>query len=727
MAFREYTFDDILESLKKQKKEYDLLKIKKAFLFGQKAHEGQFRKSGESYFNHPIATAIIIIELGMDNESIIAALLHDVIEDTEITADEVKRQFGADVAMLVEALTKLANIPFVTREDAQAENIRKMLLAMSEDIRVIIIKLADRLHNMRTIEGHKSEDKRRDIAKETLDIYAPIAHRLGIRPVKEELEDLAIRVLDPIAYKDIEESLAVKKEKRENYLRCIILRIEKRLNSVVPNIRIDGRVKSIHGIYRKMYMQGKSFEEIYDIYAIRIITDTVADCYNILGYIHEMFRLIPGRFKDYISTPKPNMYQSLHSTVMPREGIPFEVQIRTWEMHETAELGIAAHWKYKSGISKSDTQQDERLAWVRHLLENQKESVNPQDIVTNIKTDLAQDDVFAVTPRGDVINLPVGSCVIDFAYAIHTAVGNKMVGAKVDGRIVPIDYKVKTGEVIEILTTSSPHGPSRDWLSIVKTSEAKSKIRTWFKKEKRPENIERGKAEVERELRKNLIHITAEELEETIQKFAERQGLKTSEDFYAAIGYGGILFSRFLPRIKEKYKAAKKNVDVPSVDSLIKIKSHADDGVITVDGTDNCLVKLSKCCNPLPGDNIIGFVTRGHGISVHKRDCANVPRDMAHCEEPERWVRVKWTGNVSKSFQSTLTIHAIDRPQMVADVTMEIANMRLALHSVSAREVKDGNCIVVITISIESVEHLRNIVNRLSKINGVYSIERTGM
>lgn len=727
MAFREYTFDDILESLKKQKKEYDLLKIKKAFLFGQKAHEGQFRKSGESYFNHPIATAIIIIELGMDNESIIAALLHDVIEDTEITADEVKRQFGADVAMLVEALTKLANIPFVTREDAQAENIRKMLLAMSEDIRVIIIKLADRLHNMRTIEGHKSEDKRRDIAKETLDIYAPIAHRLGIRPVKEELEDLAIRVLDPIAYKDIEESLAVQKEKRENYLRSIILRIEKRLNSVVPNIRIDGRVKSIHGIYRKMYMQGKSFEEIYDIYAIRIITDTVADCYNILGYIHEMFRLIPGRFKDYISTPKPNMYQSLHSTVMPREGIPFEVQIRTWEMHETAELGIAAHWKYKSGISKSDTQQDERLAWVRHLLENQKESVNPQDIVTNIKTDLAQDDVFAVTPRGDVINLPVGSCVIDFAYAIHTAVGNKMVGAKVDGRIVPIDYKVKTGEVIEILTASSPHGPSRDWLSIVKTSEAKSKIRTWFKKEKRPENIERGKAEVERELRKNLIHITAEELEETIQKFAERQGLKTSEDFYAAIGYGGILFSRFLPRIKEKYKAAKKNVDVPSVDSLIKIKSHADDGVITVDGTDNCLVKLSKCCNPLPGDNIIGFITRGHGISVHKRDCANVPRDMAHCEEPERWVRVKWTGNVSKSFQSTLTIHAIDRPQMVADVTMEIANMRLALHSVSAREVKDGNCIVVITISIESVEHLRNIVNRLSKINGVYSIERTGM
>ncbi len=727
MAFREYTFDDIIEATKAQNKDYDLAKIKRAYLFGEEAHKGQFRKSGERYFNHPVATAIIIIGLGMDNESIVAALLHDVIEDTPITADDVKREFGADVAMLVESLTKLANIPFVTREDVQAENIRKMLLAMSEDIRVIIIKLADRLHNMRTIEGHKSEAKRRDIAKETLDIYAPIAHRLGIRPVKEELEDLAIRVLDPIAYKEIEDSLSSQQEKRENYLRSIILRIEKRLNSVVPNIRIDGRVKSIHGIYRKMYMQGKSFEEIYDIYAIRIITDTVTDCYNILGYIHDMFRPIPGRFKDYISTPKPNMYQSLHSTVLPREGIPFEVQIRTWEMHQTAELGIAAHWKYKSGVSKSDAQFDERLNWVRHLLENQQESDNPQDIVTNIKTDLAQDDVFAVTPKGDVINLPVGSCVIDFAYAIHTAVGNKMVGAKVDGRIVPIDYKIKTGEVIEILTTSQPHGPSRDWLSIVKTSEAKSKIRTWFKKEKRPENIERGKAEVERELRKNLIHITAEELEETIQKYAERQGLKTAEDFYAAVGYGGILFSRFLPRIKEQYKNAKKPADTPDIESLIKAKSKTDDGVITVDGTDNCLIKLSKCCNPLPGDNIIGFVTRGHGISVHKRDCTNVPRDMAHCEEPERWVRVKWTGKVNETFQSTLTIHAIDRPQMVADVTMEIANMRLALHSVSAREVKDGNCVVVITISIESVEHLKNIINRLSKINGVYSIERTGM
>ena len=723
MAFKEYAFSDIVEQVTATKKDYDLNRIEKAFLFGEKAHKGQYRKSGERYFNHPIAVALTIIELGMDNESVIAALLHDVVEDTDITCEKIRTEFGTDVCNLVESLTKLSSIPFVTREDAQAENIRKMLLAMSEDIRVIIIKLADRLHNMRTIEGHKSEAKRRDIAKETLDIYAPIAHRLGIRAIKEELEDLAIRVLDPIAYKDIEDSLASQEDKRESYLRSIILRIEKRLDGVIPNIRIDGRVKSIHGIYRKMYMQGKTFEEIYDIYAIRIITDTVADCYNILGYIHDMFRPIPGRFKDYISTPKPNMYQSLHSTVLPREAIPFEVQIRTWEMHQTAELGIAAHWKYKSGVSKSDQKQDERLNWVRHLLENQKESDNPQDLVANIKSDLTQDDVFAVTPKGDVISLPSGSCVIDFAYAIHTAVGNKMVGAKVDGRIVPIDYKLKTGDVIEILTTSQPRGPSRDWLGIVRTSEAKSKIKTWFKKEKRPENIERGKLEIEKELKKNYIVLSQEEDDEMVLKLSERQGHKTIDDFFAAIGYGGLSFSKFIPRIKEKYKP--KPTD--ETNNIVKIKSNSNDGAVVVDGTDNCLIKLSKCCNPLPGDAIIGFVTRGHGISVHKRDCANVPRDMTKCEEPERWISVKWTDNVKESFQSTLTIHAIDRAQIVADIAMEIANMRLALHSISAREIKDGNCVVIITVSIESLEHLKSIIAKLSKINGVFSIERTGM
>ena len=725
MSYKEFSFDDILKAIEKQNKDYDIELIKKAYLFGEEAHEGQFRKSGEKYFNHPTATAIIVINLGMDNESIVAALLHDVIEDTDITAEIVEKEFGAGVRALVEALTKIAKLPHVSQEEAQAENIRKMVLAMSEDIRVIIIKLADRLHNMRTINGHKSEDKKRDIAKETLDVYAPIAHRLGIRPVKEELEDLAIRVLDPVAYKEIEESLALHKDKRENYLKSIIERIKERLEGVVPDIKIDGRVKSIHGIYRKMYMQGKSFDEIYDIYAVRIITDTVANCYNILGYIHDLFRPIPNRFKDYISTPKPNMYQSLHTTVLPREGIPFEVQIRTYQMHETAEYGIAAHWKYKSG-AKNDPHFDDRLNWVRHLLENQQESENPQEIVTTIKNDLAQDDVFAVTPKGDIINLPVGSCVIDFAYAIHSAIGNKMIGAKVDGRIVPIDYKIKTGEVVDVLTTAQPHGPSRDWLNIVKTSEAKNKIRTWFKKEKRPENIERGKEELDRELKRNNIVLTDEELEEVLQKIATRQGYKSVDDVYAAIGYGGLLISRFISRIKDNYKKTKTKPILP-VDNVVSVNRESDDEVITVDGTNNCLIRLSRCCNPLPGDSIIGFVTRGHGISVHKRDCVNVPRDMTKCEEPERWVKVKWTGKSQESFISTLTIHSINRAQMVADIAMEIANMHVLMHSISGREDKQGNCTTVINISIESLDHLNNIINRLKKVPGVYQIERTGM
>lgn len=728
MTYKEYSFDDILKAIEKQNKEYDTDIIKKAFDFGQSAHKGQFRKSGEEYFNHPIATAIIVIDLGMDNESVVSALLHDVIEDTPVTAEEIEKEFGVNVKNLVEALTKLNKLPFVSREEEQAENIRKMLLAMAEDIRVIIIKLADRLHNMRTINGHKSEDKRRDIAKETLEIYAPIAHRLGIRPIKEELEDLAIRVLDPIAYKDIEDSLNSHKDTRENYLNSIIERIRNKLENVIDNIKIDGRVKSIHGIYRKMYMQGKSFDEIYDVYAVRIITETVADCYNVLGYIHEMFRPIPNRFKDYISTPKPNMYQSLHSTVLPREGIPFEVQIRTYKMHETAEFGIAAHWKYKSGVKKDDPKLDERLNWVRHLLENQQESDNPQELVTTIKTDLTQDDVFVVTPQGDIINLPVGSCVIDFAYAIHSAVGNRMVGAKVDGRIVPLDYRVKTGEVIDILTTSQSHGPGRDWINIVKTGEAKNKIRNWFKKEKRPENIERGRSELEKELKRNNISLSDEEYEELISKIASRHGYQTVDDVFAAIGYGGMSITRVISRIREEYKKNKKPIDsTAAVENLVSYTRSNDDDVITVDGTDNCLIRLSKCCNPLPGDAIIGFVTRGHGISVHKRDCTNVPRDMTKCEDPQRWVRVKWTGNVTESFISTLTIHSINRSQMVADIAMEIANMHVALHSISGREDKQGNCVTVITISIESLEHLKNIIKRLGKIEGVYQIERTGM
>ena len=725
MPYREYNLDDILDAITGQNKKYNIELIKTAYNFAEKAHKGQLRKSGERFFNHPCACAIILADLGMDSDTIVAALLHDVVEDTDVTLDEIKGNFGTDVASLVDAVTKLGKIPYVSREEAQAENIRKMLLAMAEDIRVIIIKLADRLHNMRTLNA-MDEQKQRDKSRETLEIYAPIAHRLGIRAIKEELEDLAIQYLDPVAYADIEQALTSRQQYRQAFIKTIIDRIENRLGTSVSDIHLEGRVKSIHGIYRKMYMQGKAFEEIYDVYAVRIITDTVVNCYNILGFIHDMFRPIPGRFKDYISTPKPNMYQSLHTTVISREGIPFEVQIRTWDMHQTAEYGFAAHWKYKEGISKNDSKMDERLSWVRHMLDNQKESDDVEELVTTIKSDLAQDDVFAVTPKGDVISLPVGSCVIDFAYAIHSAIGNKMIGAKADGRIVPFDYQIKTGEIIEILTTSQPHGPSRDWLKIVKTGEAKNKIRSWFKKERRSENIETGKAEIEREFKRNLIDTTDEEFDKIMQTLAERQHCATVDDFYAAVGYGGILISRLMPRIKDEYRQSRKESKVDINDYIAAPNKRNNEGVAVV-GMDNCLIKLSKCCNPLPGDAIIGYITRGHGVSVHKRDCTNVPRDITKCEDPERWVRVLWTGKAKETFKSTLKISALDRNQLLVDVTVALANMRLQIHAVNARELKDGNCEITITISIENLEHLNTIIAKLSKIYGVYTVERTGM
>ena len=724
MAYKEVTLNDLLESIEKTGKKYDIERIKKAYYFAEEAHEGQFRRSGERYISHPTAVAQILVGLGMDNDSIVVALLHDIVEDTERTKEEVQSNFGLEIANMVDGLTKLEKIPHVTRLEAQAENIRKMLLAMAEDIRIIIIKLADRLHNMRTLDG-QPEQKRRDISKETLDVYAPLAHRLGIRPVKEELEDRAIRYLDPIAYTNIENALNARKTYREEFIESIIKRVKARLKGEVGEIEMSGRVKSIHGIYRKMYLQGKSFDAIYDIYAVRIITDTVADCYNILGFIHDMFRPLPGRFKDYISTPKPNMYQSLHTTVLSREGTPFEVQIRTWEMHRTAELGIAAHWKYKEGVSKKDDKLDDRLEWVRRLLDAQQETDDAEEMVTSIRSDLTQDNVFVLTPKGDVISLPAGSCTIDFAYAIHSAVGNKMVGAKADGKIVPLDHRVTTGEIIEVLTTSQPHGPSRDWLKLVKTSEARNKIRAWFKKEKRPENIEQGKAEFERELRRNFINLTNEEFEELVKTLAERQHCDTPDDFYAAIGYGGISVSRLMPRIKDDYKARHKTTN-DDINNLVQHKPHStgkSHDLVEVNGMDNCLVKLSKCCSPLPGDPIIGFITRGHGVSVHKRSCVNVP---AHLENDisGRWIEVRWTGETNTTFQSTLRISAIDRSGLLADVTATVGEMRLYLHSASARSLKDGNSEITLTMAIENREHLRNIIAKLQKVQGVYLVER---
>ena len=706
---------------------YDRQLILKAFNRCVIAHSDQRRASGEPYYMHPIAVAVIIISLGMDSESIAAALLHDVIEDTEYGYDYVKSEFGKSVADLVDGVTKLGKIPLESRESAQAENIRKMLIAMSHDIRVIIIKLADRLHNMRTIDA-KPPQSQRDKSLETLEVYAPIAHRLGIRAVKEELEDLAIMHLDPVAYHEIENLLTVRKKNRKRFLDDIKTRIKERVEEFVPGITIEGRVKSIHGIYRKMYMQGKSFDEIYDIYAVRIITDTVVNCYNILGVIHDMFRPIPGRFKDYISTPKPNLYQSLHTTVIGREGIPFEVQIRTMEMHRTAEYGIAAHWKYKDGISRNDSKFEERLAWIRQILDNQRESDDAEDIIQTIKTDLSQEDVFAVTPRGDVINLPVGSTVIDFAFAIHSEVGVKMIGAKVDGRIVPITHVIKTGEVIEIITSNQAgHGPSRDWLNIVKTNQAKTKIRAWFNKERRPENIASGKAEIEREFQRNNIRLSDEDMQKFLGEIATRQRCANVEELYAAIGYGGILLSKLMPHIKEEYIKFCKTEKTSDISEMVTPRkfSKSSDGVV-VEGIDNCLIKLSRCCAPLPGDDIIGFITRGHGVSVHKRDCNNVPRDISTCAEPERWIPAHWEVGRSERFDSTVSIMSINRDGVLADLSVLLSNLHVSLHAMSARETKDGNCEILLTISVEGKEHLDNVIQRLSKVNGVYSVERTG-
>lgn len=722
-AIRDY--HELLECMKKQGGSYDTLLIEKAFNYCVDHHLGQKRLTNEEYYIHPFNVAKIIITLGMDSQSIAAALLHDVVEDTDVEIDEIKRLFGDEVALLVDGVTKIGRLTITSKEQQQAESLRKMLIAMGKDVRVIIIKLADRLHNMRTLDA-MPEQKQRDKALETLEVYAPIAHRLGIRPVKEELEDLAIKHLDLVAYNEIEELLKVRKNQRVQILEDIEKRIETRLKAELPNVKMSfqGRVKSIHGIYRKMYVQNRDFDEIYDVYAIRVITDTVADCYNILGIMHDMFRPIPNRFKDYISTPKPNMYQSLHTTVISREGVPFEIQIRTFEMHHTAEFGIAAHWKYKEGITGTDKYMEDQLAWIRQVLETSDVSGDASEIVRTIKVDLSQEDVFAVTPRGDVINLPVGSTVVDFAFAIHSAVGIKMVGAKANGKIVPINHEIKTGEVIEILTTNQAgHGPSRDWMNIAVTNSAKAKIRSWFKKEKRAENIEQGKDDLEKELRRNNISFSEKEYEEYINDLARRMRFADAEEFYAAIGYGGVLISKILPRIREDYTKRTSVAKAVEIKPLAPKKHTSSEGVV-VEGIDNCLVKLSKCCAPLPGDDIIGFITRGHGVSIHKCDCSNVPRDILTCAEPERWVHAHWDNVRNENFTSTLQISAIDREGLVGDVMNTAYNMRLAVHQINARQLKGGNSVIDLNISAESVEHLRSIIARMEKISGVFSVER---
>ena len=720
---------EYFEELKKMidpGKGYDMERIEKAYLLAEKAHSGQFRASGEPYIVHPVEAAKITVQLGMDTDTVVTALLHDVVEDTDITLEEIKKEFGTDVANLVDGVTKLKQIKKVnnaSKEEQQAENVRKMFMAMAKDIRVIIVKLADRLHNMRTIDA-KPVEKQRRIAHETMEIYAPLAHRLGIRPIMEELEDRCIRVLDPVGYHDIESRMEMQKDEQKEFLDHIKNKIDERLRKENCEFYLMGRIKSVYGIYRKIYEQGKSMEEIYDIYAVRVIVNTVYDCYYVLGVMHDLFRPIPDRFKDYISTPKQNMYQSLHTTCIDSKGIPFEIQIRTWDMHHTAEYGIAAHWKYKAGI-QGKNELEERLAWVRQLLEQQQELDDVEDIVHTIKTDIAIDEVFVFTPKGDVINLPLGSTVVDFAYAIHTAVGNRMVGAKINGRIVSLDTEVKTGMIVEIITTNSPgHGPSRDWLNIAKTSSARTKIRSWFKKERREENIAEGRILVEREFRRNLILLDEPQYSEFIGEIAKRQHCNSIEDFYASVGYGGITISKILPWAKDEFVHRYRKTEEPVAPQPVqKRRTKSSNGVI-VEGLEGCLVKFAHCCNPLPGDDIVGYVTRGSGVTIHKESCATAIKGQTDEEQKGRWVTANWSDSIKDTYKSVILIKGPNRGGLVADVSITLANLHVQMHTLIARELPDGGAEVRVTVETGGVEQLKVTIEALRRIRDVRSVER---
>lgn len=723
------SFNQLLKTIQSSGKPYDIEKITQAYELARGCHEGQFRVSGEPYIMHPVAVATILVNLGMDTDSVVGGLLHDVVEDTDVSLETVGKLFGDDVAVLVDGVTKIGQLSFETREEQQQENVRKMLLAMNQDIRVIIIKLADRLHNMRTMDS-MPKYKQRIKSKETMDVYAPIAHRLGIRAVKEELEDRSLWYLDPEGYAEILGSLNRQKEEREAFLAQIKERMEKRVEGQGIQGKVEARVKSVYGIYRKMYMQGKTFDEIYDVYAIRVIVDTIPDCYTVLGLAHDMFTPIPNRFKDYISTPKPNMYQSLHTTVLDKEGIPFEIQIRTQEMHQTAELGIAAHWKYKAGIAGRDNMED-RISWIRQLIDS--DDADMDDIVRSIKGDLAQEDVFVFTPIGEVKILPAGSTIIDFAYSIHSEVGNHMVGAKVNNRIIGIDHEVQTGEIVEIITSNNPNqGPSRDWLHLVKTSGARSKIRNWFKREKRDENVAQGKTELEKEFRRNLIRLNSEQEVEFLEEIAKYQRCNSIDDLYAAIGYGGLQLSNIMPRVREMYNERYRKTEEKPIEEYLsnpeenrKDHERAKSGVV-VEGMDDILVKFAQCCSPVPGDSIIGFITRGYGVSIHKQDCTNVVHSLERGDQSERWVSAHWAREISKPFRVTLDITLENHTGMFVDITVQLTNMRLPIHELNARELKNGLSKITLTISVNSTEQLQSVLNGLRKIEGVKEVRRSG-
>ena len=725
---------NLMSILKASGKKYDIDKIRKAYLYAADLHEGQFRNSGEPYIIHPIAVAEIVAALGLDTDSICAAFLHDTVEDCsdKTNIETIEKEFGSEVAMLVSGLTKMVDMNIEDKEEAQMENIRRMLLAMSKDIRVIFIKLCDRLHNMRTLDA-KPESKRRTTALETMHVYAPLAHRLGMQRIKQELENLALLYLDPIGYAEVTRHIEEKYGQNRDFIENVRKNVSEVLEKNGISFTLEGRVKTVYSIYRKMYNQAKEFDEIYDFYALRIIVETELECYTALGIIHEMYKSVPGRFKDYISTPKPNMYQSLHTTVIGREGVPFEVQIRTREMHHIAEYGIAAHWKYKSG-AQSKEEIDRKLEWVSRLIDSENENIDPDDFMHSLKIDIFHDETFVFTPKGDVIALPQGSTLIDFAYAIHSQVGNKTVGAKINGMIAPIDKCPQNGEIVEIITSAASKGPSRDWLKIVRTGEARSKIRQWFKKEKRSENIVIGRADLDREIAKISKRTTESQRTEIITGVAHRVGMQDADDLCNALGYGGLAMSKILPKLRDEVVKFVKPEDEHHPVEASEVKTapapgSGKSGGIIVDGERGCAVKFAKCCNPLPGDPIIGFITKGYGVSIHKRDCPNVINGMKNEDFFHRWIRTEWDEaelhrGQQSVYEAVIQIFADDDISVIAGITSALADMRVSIIQINSRKHGDDGIAVNLKFTCKDTSHFNSVVSRLRNVPHVNNVIR---
>ncbi|WP_209315318.1 RelA/SpoT family protein [Soehngenia longivitae] len=715
--------ENLLLKIEQYNPQADLELIIRVYNFAEAAHQGQVRNSGEKYFIHPFQVAMILADLNMDTATIAAGLLHDVIEDTEYTYEDIKKEFGEEIADLVEGVTKLKKLEYKTKQENQAENLRKMVIAMAKDIRVIIIKLADRLHNMRTLE-YMTEKKKKEKALETLEIYAPIAHRLGMSKLKWELEDLSLRYLDPDNYYDLVDKVSKKRREREAYIEEVIKVLYEKLGEVNIKCEINGRPKNFYSIYKKMMYQGKAFEEIYDLTAIRILVDTVKDCYGALGVVHTLWKPLPGRFKDYIAMPKPNMYQSLHTTVIGYKGEIFEVQIRTYEMHKTAEYGIAAHWKYKEGYSKS-TNFDEKLTWLRQLLEWQTDLSDPKDFMDTLKIDFFTDEVFVFTPKGDVINLPEGSTPIDFAYRVHTDVGNKCVGAKVDNRIVPLNYKLQNGNIVEIITSPNSAGPSRDWLNIVKSTQAKNKIKQYFKYKERDANIEKGKDILEKEI-KRLGYKPQDVLKEDwLKTVANKMSIVSVEDLYASIGYGNISVNQVINKLKDQHGDIFKPNEADLIEQKIqksenKSRKKSNQGV-RLEGVDNIKIKFAKCCNPLPGDDIIGFITKGRGVSIHRTDCPNLKSIMS---ERERLINVYWDTEKSTSYQAEIKVKAQDREGLLADITSKLNELDAGLLSLNAKKAKDKTVAIRIVLEIKNKDELNELIKKLKRIKNIQEVYR---